>query len=433
VQIAGNSGFNVRAAAAATLPMSEDCLYLSVWTGARGARERRPVAVWLHGGSFMIGTGAIFDGAALARRGVVVVTINYRLGALGIFAHPALTAESADHVSGNYAFYDALAALRWVKANIAAFGGDPGRVTVMGQSAGGRFIQSLRTSPCAAGLFQRAIVESAPVRILPMRRLEDAERDGVAAAEKAGAPSLGDLRALSAPRVLQAFAVGQPVIDGHCILQDPMRALEAGRSHDIDLLIGSNADEGTFPYLRAQEYGIGFATAEEYTDYVRRRFADDAPTFLALYPAGPTPALDPAPRAAFRDETAWLAQFSAAAHARPHGGHTWLYYFSHRPPAPAEGPDRGATHAAEVSYVFATPAPNWRDEDRRVADVMSAYWANFVMRGDPNGPGLPVWPEFAADGPRMDLGPMSPAPGLDAPRLAVFDVLYRRLIQRSGE
>jgi para-nitrobenzyl esterase len=436
VQIAGmNAAVNARSAAAAALPMSEDCLSLNVWTASKSPRERRPVAVWLHGGSFIIGSGALYDGAALARRGVVVVTINYRLGAFGMFAHPALTAESAQHVSGNYAFYDALEALRWVKANIAAFGGDPAQITVMGQSAGGRFIQSLRTSPCAARLFQRAIIESAPVRVLPMRQLEDAERDGVTTAEKAATTSLSDLRALSAQRVLEAFPVGQPVIDGHCIVQDALRALEAGRSHDIDLLIGSNADEGTFPYLRANEYGIGFTAADQFMNYARARFADDTPAFLAIYPAESPAGLVATQREAFRDETAWLARFSAAAHASRRNGHTWLYIFSHRPPAPAEGPDRGATHGAEVSYVFAKPEPNWRDEDRRMADVMSAYWANFIARGDPNGAGLPAWPNFAVDGSRMDLGPMSAAPGLDAARVAVFDALYRHMMadQRRGE
>jgi carboxylesterase type B len=439
VQIGGNAPVPGRSAAGAGLPMSEDCLFLNVWTAARGPRERRPVAVWLHGGSFIIGTGALYDGAALARRGVVVVTINYRLGAFGMFAHPALTAESADHVSGNYAFYDALEALRWVKTNIAAFGGDPGRITVMGQSGGGRFIQSLRTSPCAAGLFQRAIIESAPIRILPMRRLQDAEHDGAAAAETAAAPSLEALRALSAQRVLEEFPVGQPIIDGHCILQDPLRALETGSSHDVDLLVGSNADEGTFPYLRAQEYGIGFKTAEEFASHVRGRFEEDAPAFLAIYPGQHATEFDPAQREAFRDEAAWLARFSAATHdARSARGRTFLYFFSHRPPPPSSGPDRRATHGAEISYVFSMPVASWTDEDRRVADVVSGYWANFVSRGDPNGPGLPRWPQFTARTieARMNLGPMTPEPGLDARRLALFDALYRRIMggaQRSGE
>jgi para-nitrobenzyl esterase len=362
---------------------------------------------------------------------VVVVTVNYRLGAFGLFAHPALTAEAAHRTSGNYAFADSLAALEWVRRNIAAFGGDPQQVTLMGQSAGGRLIQSLRTSPCARGLFRRAIVESAPIRILAMRTLADAERDGLATAEKVVAPTLGELRALPPQQVLENFPIGQPVIDGRCITQDPLRALESGPSHDVDLLVGSNEDEGTFPFLRAREFSISFASEAEYSNYVHERYADGEPAFLAAYPAGGDADFNARHRAAFRDEMAWLARFSASAHAR--SGHTYLYYFMHKPPAPPTGPDRGSTHGAEISYAFGTPAPNWRDEDRRVADVMSAYWANFATRGDPNGPGLPMWPRFTAEqGPRMNLGPMTEGQPLDAQRIAIFDALYRRVIGRDG-
>jgi carboxylesterase type B len=405
------------------LPLSEDCLYLNVWTAAQNARERRPVIVWIHGGTFLIGTGAQYDGSMLATRGVVLVTINYRLGALGLFAHPALSAESAQHVSGNYTFADALAALEWVKANIAAFGGDPKQVTVMGQSAGGRIIQSLRTSPCARGLFRRAIVQSAPVRILRARPLTDAEQAGSESAAKAAAPTLVQLRTLPAQQVLASFPVGQLVIDGRCITDDPMRALQAGKSHDVDLLIGTNADEGTFPYLRAQEYGVGFKTAADYSAYVRGRFGDDMPAFLQVYPAENESAFDLAQREAFSDEIAWLARFSARAHSK---GHTFLYFFSHRPPAPPTGPDRGATHGTEINYAFGTSAPDWREEDRRVAEVMSAYWSNFAKTGDPNAPGLPEWPDYSAGGLRMNLGPMAPEAGLDQQRIATFEALFQR-------
>jgi carboxylesterase type B len=405
------------------LPLSEDCLYLNVWTAAQSARERRPVIVWIHGGTFLIGTGAQYDGTMLARRGIVVVTINYRLGALGLFAHPELSAESAQRVSGNYTFADAMAALAWVKENIAAFGGDPKQVTVMGQSAGGRIIQSLRTSPCARGLFRRAIVQSAPVRILPSRPLAEAERAGIDSAAKAAATTLVQLRALPAEQVLANFPAGQLVIDGRCITDDPMRAMQAGNSHDADLLIGSNADEGTFPYLRAQEFGVGFKNAADFSAYARGRFGDDLPAFLQVYPAEDESAFDPAQREAFRDEVAWLARFSARAHSK---GRAFLYLFSHRPPAPATGPDRGATHGAEINYAFGTPAPDWREEDRRVAEVMSAYWSNFAKTGDPNGPGLPAWPDYSAGGLRMNLGPMAPEPGLDPKRVELYEKLFRR-------
>jgi carboxylesterase type B len=427
MQVAGNAGANARSAAATALPISEDCLYLNVWTAAQTAHERRPVIVYIHGGTFFIGTGAQFDGTTLAKRGVVLVTINYRLGAFGLFAHPALTAESRHHSSGNYAFADTLAALDWVRRNIAAFGGDPRRVTVMGQSAGGRLIQSLRTSPCARGLLRRAIIESAPIRILALRPLAEAERDGSETAARVAAPTLAQLRAIPAQQVLEGFPIGQPVIDGECITDDPMHALQAIRSHDVDLLVGSNADEGTFPFLRAREYGVGFNSAADFSAYVRDRFGDDTRAFLTVYPAEHESAFDPAQREAFRDEMAWLARFAAAAHTRH--GRTFLYYFSHRPPAPASGPDRGATHGAEISYAFGTPAPNWRDDDRRLADVMSTYWANFAARGDPNGPGLPAWPGYSAsEGSRMNLGPTSVEPGLDAQRIAIFDALYRRVM-----
>jgi para-nitrobenzyl esterase len=300
----------------ASLPISEDCLYLNVWTAAAREGERRPVIVWIHGGSFAISTGAQFDGSAFARHGAVLVSFNYRLGAFGFLAHPLLSKESPRRVSGNYGLADTVAVLSWVRKNIAKFGGDPRRVTVMGQSAGGRLIQSLRVSPCAKGLFQRAIIQSAPVRILPMKRLADAEREGSAAAEKVSAASLGELRALPARQVLESFPVPQPVIDGNCIPEDPWHRVAAGRAHDGELLVGSNADEGTFPYLRARELGVGFTSAADYSDYVRERFGTGADAFLRMYPAESQAEFNQAQLDAFRDEVAWSSRFSALTHAR---------------------------------------------------------------------------------------------------------------------
>jgi para-nitrobenzyl esterase len=438
MQAAGSAGGRVREDVA-SLPISEDCLYLNVWTTATHAGQRRPVIIWTHGGSFTIGTGSQYVGAELARRGVVLVTHNYRLGAFGFLAHPLLSAESPHRSSGNYGFADTQAVLAWVHENIEAFGGDPRNVTLMGQSAGGRLIQDLRVSPCARGLFHRAIIQSAPVRILPMTLLADAERDGSEAAAKLHATSLRELRGLSAQQVFENFPVGQPIVDGHCIPGDPLRAADAGRSHRIDLLVGSNADEGTFPFLRARDFRIGFASEAEFLDYTRRRFGEGADEFLQVYsPAGNTD-YNASQREAFRDEVAWLALFTAQRHAELHKGRVYLYYFGHRPPALPDGTDRGATHGAEIPYAFNTPGRAWTDADRRIADTMTSYWVNFATHGDPNGAGLPPWPAFhPKDGQPMKLGPMTPGDVLDAARTSIYDELYRRTMtasagQRKGE
>lgn len=427
MQPAGNVGARI-ADAISNLPLSEDCLYLNVWTATARDGERRPVIVWIHGGSFIIGTGAQFDGSALARHGAVVVSLNYRLGAFGFLAHPQLSAESRRHVSGTYGVADTLAALSWVRKNIQNFGGDPRRVTIMGQSAGGRLIQILRFSPCAKGLFHRAIIQSAPVRIMPMPKLVDAEAEGAAAAEKISAASTSALRSLAAQQVLEHFPPPQPVIDGHCIPDDPWRLAKAGRGHRAELLVGSNADEGTFPYLRARQFGISFPSSADYSAHVRQRFGAGVDAFLKTYPAESETEFNQAQLAAFRDEVAWSARLSAMTHARHSRLKTFLYYFAHRPPTPQTGPDRGATHGAEIPYVSNSPRPNWRDEDRRLADLMSSYWFNFAARGDPNGPGLPTWPAFIPGDAELglNLGTMTPGVVLDAERLAIFDALYRK-------
>jgi para-nitrobenzyl esterase len=242
---------------------------------------------------------------------------------------------------------------------------------------------------------------------------------------------------LSPQKILDDFPTGQPVIDGRCIAQDALRAIEAGKSHDVDLLVGSNADEGTFPFLRAREFSIAFDSAEAYSSYVQQRYGDGAVAFLSAYPTSSDIDYNARHREAFRDEMAWLARFSALSHTRGGKGHTYLYYFTHRPPARDSGRDLGATHGAEIAYAYGLPAPGWRDEDQRVSDAMSAYWVNFATRGNPNGPGLVPWPEFTSKNMlRMNLGPMSAEPALDLERLAIFDALHHRVMdegQRKGE
>ena len=437
-QIAGNPGLRQRAEEGSQA-VSEDCLYLNVWTAAASASDRRPVIVWSHGGGFTIGAGSVpeYDGEALARKGVVLVSHNYRLGAFGFFAHPELTKESRRNASGNYAMMDLIAALQWVQQNIAEFGGDPSNVTIMGQSAGGYLVQHVVASPQVTGLFRRAIVQSAPGRIAAFASLTEAERAGQDAALKLGAGSLAELRARSAEEI-QSIQ-GRPIIDGWYLAEEPLASLAAGRQKDVDLLVGSNKDEGTFPYLAARTplgaraIGLGSTTSQEFTAYARERFGPSADAFLELYPAGSDTEVAAAQLAAFRDEFAWNERFWAAAQARRGKGKAYLYYFTHEPPVAAAQPDRGATHTAEIAYAFNNPTPLWTDVDRRLADTMSSYWVNFAATGDPNGPGLPVWTAFGGENEQqMILGPKVEAgPALDPARVAVFDELFERVIRTA--
>src|SRR5690606_21877205 len=262
---------------------AEDCLYLNVWTAADSAEDRLPVMVWIHGGALTGGSGseARYDGEALAGRGVVVVTINYRLGPFGFFAHPELSAESPDGVSGNYGFMDALAALRWVRANIAAFGGDPDNITVFGESAGGRMTGALAGSPAARGLLQRAIMQSGTwmgLVISRMPSLAEAEQAGADAAARLGALSAAELRALPAEEVLANLPMSGIVVDGRLIPADLSLTFAAGRQNAVDLLLGSNKDEGTF-------FITGPVRLEDFNRQARDRFGELADQFLSLYPA----------------------------------------------------------------------------------------------------------------------------------------------------
>src|SRR5688572_18972708 len=266
--------------------VSEDCLYLNVWTAAPSAAERRPVIVWSYGGSLRSGAGSQpqYDGEALARKGVVFVTYNYRLGPFGFFSHPELTRESPHKASGNYGLMDLIAALEWVKANISSFGGDPNRVTIMGESAGASLVSCLTTSPRAKGLFHRAIAQSTGCtgtsRIgSPLTTLAEAEREGQKQAVAMGATSLAALRAMSADDILRRGQGARVIVDGDTITEDWLPALARGAHNGVDLLLGSNKDEGTFPI-----FGVPEGTAQEFVARMKQRFGDLAPRFLALYP-----------------------------------------------------------------------------------------------------------------------------------------------------
>ena len=388
--------------ATALAPTSEDCLYLNVWSAA-GAGDKRPVMVWIHGGAWTRGSGATptYDGAALAKKGVVVVTTNYRLGPFGFLAHPELTAESAQHSSGNYAILDHIAALKWVQKNIAAFGGNPANVTIFGESAGSWSVNVVQATPLAAGLFHRAIGESG-AQFARSPRLADAEQNGVALAKAVGADSLKALRAVPAETILgvQAFRPGANV-DAWVLPADVRSIFAQKKQNDVAVLIGSNADEWTtlsspaqFPktledfHLRmaAQFPGLG---AELNAAYPVRSAADIAGAMLALG----------------RDQTFSLEMRTWARMVTAGGRKAFLYQFTRVPPGP--DPKLGAYHASEIVYAFNNVAarPWATDADRRLADQMSSYWVNFAATGDPNGKGLPAWtPYDPAAEPYLELG-----------------------------
>jgi para-nitrobenzyl esterase len=413
--------------------MSEDCLYLNVWTPAQSAHARIPVLVWIYGGGFNAGATSIptYSGEVLARKGVVLVSIAYRVGPLGFFAHPELSAESPHHVSGNYGLLDMIAALRWIKANIAAFGGDPGKVTIFGESAGGIAVSQLCASPLAKGLFEGAISESGgsfgPPRPAGqfgenMRLLADAEQDGVSLAKDAGASSIAELRKLPAARIMAAQrtrGLAWPIIDGWVIPTDQYTMYEQKNFNDVPVLIGYNSDEGaTFSHDR---------TPREYIDGVRRRYDSFADQLLKAYPVGentvPKSARDLSRDAAFGWHTwTWARLQSQSGPAK-----VYYYYFDQHPQTPADSarPDLGAPHGREVPYVFGhlndleheTPSA----ADHVISDAMVTYWTNFAKYGDPNGRGMPQWPAFSDTNPElMDFagtphtGPVPNPAGLQA-------------------
>lgn len=422
--------------------VSEDCLYLNIWTGAATAAERRPVLVYIHGGANTEGSGSVpvYDGEGLASKGLVVVTINYRLGIFGFLAHPELTAEAAYRASGNYGLLDQIAAVRWVHENITAFGGDPNRITVAGQSAGASAVHNLTASPLAKGLFHRAIAESGSSlnTFGPARTLADQESDGIRFASAKGARSLAELRALPwetvfAPLPQGARAAGAApvapfrwgtVVDGHALPLSVGDTFKAGRQNDVPTLTGSNADEnGASPKPTA--------TAETFTAQARQRYGTDAEAFLALYPAGTDEAAKAAANASARDLARVSTALWARERARTAKTATYTYFWSH--PLPGEGAATyGAFHTSEVPYAMnalaMSPRP-FSDADRRLADTLSSYWVNFATSGSPNGRGLPTWPS-TTQAPDMTMeigeriGPM-PIAG-SAEKLA----LVTRLLQR---
>jgi para-nitrobenzyl esterase len=386
------------------LPMSEDCLTLNVWRPMNEGSGRLPVMVWIHGGGFVDGSGtaALYDGSALSRQGVVVVTLNYRLGRFGFFAHPALTREDPKAPLGNYGLLDQIAALKWVKANIAGFGGDPNQVTIFGESAGGMSVNQLMVSPAARGLFERAIVESGVGGEYSVR-LDETNPMGVPSAEAAGAAfakSLGvdsadpaALRAIPADKIIAAgnptpLGGSGPIIDGQVVTMDVSEAFAKGLEAKVPYIVGSNS----------LEFPIPVAGVEKMLGDVTHLTPDQRARIEAAY----------GDKDAFTTNIISDAIFTAPArrlaalHAK-NGQPTWLYRFSVLSPS-VRGVLKGAVHASERQYVFqtlnASPWPTG-EQDKAAATAMSAYWTHFAKAGDPNGGGLPAWPAYSAREDRL--------------------------------
>jgi para-nitrobenzyl esterase len=425
----------------APLPtLSEDCLNLNIWTPAKAPKDKLPVMVWIHGGGFTRGAGSLasYDGENLARKGAVIVTINYRLGAFGFFAHPALTAESAHHASGNYGIMDEIAALEWVKRNIAVFGGDPGRVTIFGESAGSWAVNALMASPLAKGLFHRGIGESGG-QFSPMKTLADAEKAGVNAATTMGInatdpkEALQALRAKSAEDLLKATdaPTASPIVDGWSLPQDIATIFAQGKQNDVPVIVGFNADEGTT--LAPQAAAI---TAPAYIAGVNQRYQKQSDEFLKVYPASSDADAVSSFYSAYRDQTFGWEMRTWARVASKTGHHpVYLYYFSHRPPGPQSSKLR-AFHACEIAYVFSNftlPFP-WDDVDRKLGDAVSSYWVNFAKTGDPNGSGLAKWPAYSsATDQSLEFGDtISVRAQVNKAGLDFFDGYYQSLAAASA-
>jgi len=413
-------------------PTSEDCLYLNIWTPEGAQVNSLPVIVWIPGGGFENGSTSIplYDGERLASRGVVIVTVAYRLGALGFLAHPDLTAEAGG--SGNYGLMDQIAALEWVRDNIAAFGGDAERVTVAGQSAGATSVSILMASPRARGLFHRAIGQSGglfePVALAPQYLLVNAEADGAAYAATLGAASTADLRALPAEQFLGPASkrIVHPVIEPRALPRPPWDVFIAGEQADVPLLLGFNADEAR------SLTDVSGVTAANFAERLAARWGQLPPPLLAPY-AFTTDEEAQTARADFERDLrfGWNIRAWARLQAAHGRSPVHAYYFSRRPPYPEGSVQQAwrAGHFAELWYMFDHLDQQpwaWTERDRTLADTMADYWVDFARAGDPNGEGRPQWPAFTAGDERVlnfgDTTEATPLPNSSA--LDVFDAVY---------
>ncbi len=414
-------------------PISEDCLFLNVWSGAKSAtakqpqdrlpQGRLPVLVWIYGGGFGSGGAgcAIYDGEATAKKGVVFVSINYRVGPFGFLVHPELTAESGKSASGNYGLMDQIEGLRWVKQNIAAFGGDPNNVTIAGQSAGSMSVNCLVASPVAKGLFNKAIAESGASFANPQPTLKAAEEAGLKVMQALGASSLAGMRAMSAEEILKKGQSGirGPIMDGYVLPKSVAQIFAAREQNDVTLLTGWNEDEG-------MAFGPP-KNAEDQRKQMEKQYGEKAPELLKHYPATTDAEAANSQMRMSRDMIFGAQNYAWANIQSNQGQKVYVYRFTRKIPATGDYAKYGAFHTGEVAYAY----DNLKFIDRQLrplepaddelARMMSAYWANFIKTGNPNGKGLPQWPAYSAtDKQTMVLGtqtkaaPLPDGPALDA-------------------
>ena len=407
--------------------MGEDCLYLNVWTPAKSGNEHLPVLVYFYGGGFLAGDGSEprYDGESMARHGIVAITVNYRLGVFGFFAHPELTKESPHHASGNYGLLDQSAALKWVQQNIAAFGGDPKKITIAGESAGSFSVSAQMASPLSRNIIAGAIGESGSLLgLMPTASLNDAENAGSKWAQGIQKNSLADLRAMSADDVLKAtakaaFGTFPVAVDGYFFPKSPTEIFQKGEQARVPLLVGWNSEEMTYRMLMGKDS----PTVANYTKAVEKLYGDKSADALRVYNASTDADVEQVATDLSGDRFIGYSTWKwSDVHSRTSGKPVYRYLYARPRPgmraemgnataglaggvtkdtsskakAPAMPLPRGAVHSAEIEYALGNLSTNriydWQPEDYKVSEIMQAFFVNFIKTGDPNGLGVPWWP-----------------------------------------